>query len=90
MRDAYSLYEAKAHLSALVRQVREGGRVLITVNGAPAAELRPVEPEAPGLSGRLERLAERGILVRRTPGKILLAAVVRRKGALKRFLAERD
>ncbi|MGQ0766652.1 MAG: type II toxin-antitoxin system Phd/YefM family antitoxin, partial [Gemmatimonadota bacterium] len=36
----FSLYEAKARLSALVRQVREGQTVVITVHGRPAAELR--------------------------------------------------
>jgi prevent-host-death family protein len=90
VRDTYSLYEAKARLSALVRRVREGGRVVITVHGTPAAELRPVEPEAPGLGDRLERLAERGILLRPEPRNAALAPVATRKGALRRFLDERD
>jgi prevent-host-death family protein len=37
-----NLYEAKAHLSALVNKVTEGETVLICRRNVPAAELRPV------------------------------------------------
>jgi prevent-host-death family protein len=37
-----NLYEAKAHLSALVDRVVEGETVLICRRNVPAAELRPV------------------------------------------------
>jgi prevent-host-death family protein len=37
-----NLYEAKAHLSALVDRVAEGESVLICRRNVPAAELRPV------------------------------------------------
>ena len=90
MRDTYSLYEAKARLSALVRRVREGARVIITVHGKPAAELRPIEPDEPGLSDRLVQLEERGVLVRRDPGATGLPPIEKRPGALQRFLNERD
>ena len=42
----YSLYETKAHLSAIVKQVREGQSVIVTVHGEPAVEIRPVETPA--------------------------------------------
>jgi prevent-host-death family protein len=90
MRDSYSLYEAKARLSALVRRVREGHRVLITVHGRPAAELRPVGVEDSSLEERLACLEERGIVIRRRERKQRLPATVRRPGALGRFLAGRD
>lgn len=90
MRNTYSLYEAKARLSALVRMVREGRRVVITVHGEPVAELRPVEPEEAGLETRLARLEERGVLVRRDPDAARLQPVAKRPGALARFLAERE
>jgi prevent-host-death family protein len=90
MRDTYSLYEAKARLSALVRQVREGRRVVITVHGHPVAELRPVEPEAPDLRDRLDELEERGVLARRDPARAALKPLARRPGALRRFLDDRD
>jgi prevent-host-death family protein len=89
MRDTYSLYEAKARLSALVRRVREGGRVVITVHGKPAAELCPVEADDTDLENRLARLAERGIVVRRTAGA-RRGPVAGKPGALARFLAERE
>jgi len=38
-----NLYEAKAHLSALVDRVAEGETVLICRRNVPAAELRPVK-----------------------------------------------
>lgn len=89
MRDTYSLYEAKARLSALVRRVREGGRVIITVRGEPAAELRPIQQGDPGLPARLARLEERGIVVRQDR-EADLAPIARRPGALQRFLEDRD
>jgi len=43
MPDEYALYEAKARSSSLLRQVREGRWIIITVHSVPAAELRPVD-----------------------------------------------
>jgi prevent-host-death family protein len=37
-----NIYEAKAHLSALVDRVAEGETVLICRRNVPAAELRPI------------------------------------------------
>ena len=90
MRDTYSLYEAKAKLSAIIRQVREGRHVLVTVHGEPVAEIRPVARDAGDLAARLERLAERGVLVRGEPRERALRPVARKPGALARFLADRD
>lgn len=91
MRDTYSLYETKAKLSAIIRRVREGHRVLVTLHGEAVAEIRPVEASAEGLDRRLEQFAERGILVRperhdRTP----LRVGAPRKGALARFMSDRN
>ena len=91
----YSLYEAKAQLSALVRQVREGRSIVITVHGEPAAELRPI-PKAElrqTLDQRIETLKAQGII---TPSSLSPASPEawprgpRKRGALKRFLEERD
>ena len=56
MAEEYSIYDAKAKLSALVRQVREGRSFVITVHGQPVAELRPIEPKpkATTLAERIE------------------------------------
>lgn len=96
MRDTYSLYETKAKLSAIIRRVREGHRVLVTVHGNVVAEIRPVDAPGQGLDRHLDQLAERGILVR--PGEEqapasrhgALRQVARRPGALDRFLRDRD
>jgi antitoxin (DNA-binding transcriptional repressor) of toxin-antitoxin stability system len=70
--------------------VREGGRVIITLHGEPAVELRPIASAAPRLADRLDALSERGIVVRRAPGAKALPPIAKRRGALNRFLAERE
>ncbi len=90
MRDTYSLYEAKTKLSAIIRRVREGHRVVVTLHGKPVAEIRPVESASGCLKQRVEQMAERGILVRPSGKAIPPHRIVRRAGALARFLADRD
>ncbi len=90
MRDTYSLYEAKARLSAIVKKVREGTPVIVTLHGEPVVEIRAIAPAGKGLASRMEELAERGILHRAGPARSTLRMVARRPGALKRFLADRD
>ena len=90
----YSLYEAKAKLSALVKQVREGQSVVITVHGEPVAELRPYEAPQPAtsLESRIRELEARGAVLpaRNEASRKSIAPIVNRPGALKRFLQERD
>ena len=94
----YSLYEAKAKLSALVRQVREGQSVIITVHGEPAVEMRAVPKvlKKQTLERRMAELEAQGSLTpaKRSPKdieEILKRIKVRPKpGALQRFLDERD
>lgn len=90
MKDTYSLYEAKARLSALVRQVREGRRVIITVHGKPAVELRPVQAKPGGIEARIADLTARGILSPAPDPRAPIKPGPRRPGALKRFLESRD
>ncbi len=51
-------FEAKTHLSSLLRQARAGKRFVITQRGKPVAELRPVEPPShpkrKGMRGDME------------------------------------
>lgn len=95
MPEEYSLYDAKAHLSSLVRMVREGQSFIITVHGQPAAELRPISPEnyPRTLADRVAELESRGEV---TPqprpsvggwGNITPSPA---PGALERFLEERE
>ncbi|MGH7670675.1 MAG: type II toxin-antitoxin system Phd/YefM family antitoxin [Gemmatimonadaceae bacterium] len=90
MAKSYSLYEAKARLSAIVRQVREGETVVVTVHGKPAVEIRPIAPDPADLATRLADMERRGTLAPAANPEAPLAAGQRKVGALKRFLAERD
>ena len=88
--NSYSIYEAKARFSELIRRVRRGGTIIVTYRGAPVAEIRPIEAGTPALETRLEDLERRGLLVRPpdtdSPD---LRPVADRPGALRRFLEER-
>ena len=92
MKKVYSVYEAKAKFSEILRLVRErGATVTITHHGEPVAEIRPVEPPGTGgLEARIVELEERGAVVRASGSGSGLQVVARRAGALQRFLAERD
>lgn len=90
MRNTYSLYEAKAKLSAIVKKVREGQSVIVTLRGEPVVEMRPVGGKDAGLEARMDRLAESGILVRSSHKPPVPNKIVRRPGALRRFLDERE
>ncbi len=89
-KDQYSLYEAKAKLSAIVRRVREGHTVVVTVHGEPAVEIRPVAKKAQGLEERIKELTERGCLLPATSNDRSFKPLAHRPGALKRFLEDRN
>jgi prevent-host-death family protein len=92
MSDEYSLYDAKAHLSRIVRQVREGGgSVVITVHGEPAVEIRPYTPPPMDIEARWAALEANGVVSRPTarPSDAPWKTVGKRTGGLKRFLEER-
>ena len=91
MRNSYSLYEAKAKLSAIIRQVREGKSAVVTLHGKPVAEIRPISSSGKDIGSRITALAERGIIVRSTTGSPpSTGPIAKRKGALKRFLRDRN
>ncbi len=84
-------YEAKAHFSEIIRQVREGETVTVTYGGMPVAEIRPIaEPVdlTVTFESWWEELVRKGIIVpsnlppqpRRPGGHI--------PGALERFLTD--
>lgn len=90
----YSIYEAKARFSKIIREVRErGASVTISYHGAPVAEIRPVEPSAASsLEDRLRELTAHGILApaARDHTRVALKPLEYRPGALRRFLEDRD
>jgi prevent-host-death family protein len=86
----YSIYEAKAKFSELIRRVREGRTIIVSHRGEPVAEVRPIKSRNVGLRERIEQLERRGVLERPLEPDAPLKAVTRRPGALKRFLDEKD
>lgn len=91
----YSLYEAKAKLSELVRHVREGGQaVTITLHGRPVVELRPIDEDAlPKATAERHAELERAghiFVVEGSASQTKFPLGTRRPGALKRFLEDRD
>ena len=90
MDDTYSTYDAKAKFSEILRRVREGQTVTISYHGKPVAEIRPIAAEGAEVDEQLSRLENRGVLVRSVGREGKLKPIVRKPGALKRFLRERD
>ena len=87
----YSIDEAKARFSEVIRRVREGDIVTVSYRGEPVAEIRPIGRRPTStLDERLEYLERRGALVRPALRKRMFRPVQRRSGALARFLAERE
>ena len=70
----YTTYEAKARVSEVMRQVREGKTVTVSYRGEPVAEIRPLEKRKQTLEERIKELELRGVLVgprkKRTPFKL--------------------
>ena len=86
-----STYEAKARFSEVIRLVREGRTVHISYHGKPVAEIRPIEGKKKTLEEHLDELERRGIVSPPAePGPFRPGPVVRRPGALQRFLDERE
>ena len=86
----YSIYEAKARFSEVIRQVREGKTVTVSYRGEPVAEIRSIrQRQKPTLDERLKELERSGSLVHSPIPRRRLGPVERRPGALSRFLAER-
>lgn len=86
----YSLYEAKARFSEVIREVREGKTVTVSYRGEPVAEIRAIKRSGtPTLVDRLDDLERRGVLIRSGGPRNEFKAVARRPGALARFLEER-
>ena len=86
----YSVNEAKARFSEVIRQVREGKTVTFTYRGKPVAEIRSIrQRQQPTLDERLNELERSGCLVHSAIPRRTFQLVERRPGALSRFLAER-
>ena len=85
----YSIYEAKAHFSDVISQVRSGRSIVITHRGKRVARIiRYSEDE--GFEERLDRLEAENVTTAPRGPIGNLGPIASRPGALKRFLADRD
>lgn len=88
MARAYPVHEAKAKLSELLRSVKRGRTVTISEHGREIALVTPV-PIAPDLRSRLERLETEGVVVPAAGAVADVRPLLRKRGALQRFLRAR-
>ena len=89
MTKTYSTYEAKARFSEVLRSVRQGRSVFVSYRGREVAEIRPVEPRE-SAAERLRLLETRGVVGQLGETAIELTPIVRRRGALFRYLSGRS
>lgn len=88
MATRYSIYEAKARLSELLRLVKGGAEVTVTERGEPVAKVIPF-PRETTLENRFRGFVGLGLITPR-PQKAFHARGRRVKDGLKRFLDERE
>jgi prevent-host-death family protein len=82
------VHEAKAKLSAILRQVKRGRSVTISERGRIVARVVPIERPR-NLPSRLRQLEVEGVLVRRPRRRGAIRPLARRRGGLRRFLESR-
>ena len=87
--ERYSIYQAKAKLSEIIRKVKQHRTIVISDRGRDVARVVPMA-SATSLAKRLEGLAEVGLLVAGPdPDPSKIVPITRRRGALARFLRTR-
>lgn len=89
-KETYSVSEAKARLTEILRKVRGNRRIIITRGGTPVAELVPIQKEPEQLEDYLRRLEEDGMASPARGSLDELKPVASRPGVLKSFLVERE
>lgn len=87
MKESYSIYDAKAHLSRLLRKVKDGGEVIISERGTPIARVVPYSAPKDFEEGIQEKIRS-GIIL--APRAHSFPQGRKKVGALKRFLEERE
>jgi prevent-host-death family protein len=88
MKQAYSIYEAKAKFSEIIRAVKQKKRIVVTERGVPVATVVPYQPaNQESMEERLRRLGESGTVIR-SRKRFLAQPVQVIPGASDRFLSE--
>jgi prevent-host-death family protein len=88
----YSIYEAKAKFSEVVREALASGVVVVTHNGTPVVEIVPYSGRSVSTPDLLDRLEKEGGF-QRAKGRIskaIKSQVKSKPGALERFLRDRE
>lgn len=86
----YSIYEAKAKLSELIRIIKNGKEIILTERGTPVARLSPIFREN-DLKSNLAQLKNSGLLRERDKNKTLTPLYPDSdKNILSEFLEERE
>jgi len=91
----FSIHEAKAKFSEVIRLVAKRTQVVITHHGNPIAQILPLEQETESLAERIAALTADGRIVSPSANSaqkkhVKLSVVAKRSGALQRFLKGRD
>ena len=88
MAHPYPVHEAKAKLSEILRQVKQGRSVTISERGREIARVVPVERPR-DLATRLEHLQRDGVILPPRGATDTIRPIARRRGAVRRFLESR-
>ena len=89
MKSKYSVYEAKTHLSEILRQIKDNREVIITDRGKEVARVVPME-EASNFEKRIEALKRAGFIRPATGRPSQIKPIAHCPGALKEFLETRN
>jgi prevent-host-death family protein len=87
---SYSIYDAKAKLSELIRFVRKFGPVTITERGTPVVQVIAISDEPEGVEARLEALQAMGLIKPSKRKSKSFRCIAKKRGAFKRFLESRE
>lgn len=86
----YSIYDAKAKLSEIIRTVKRNRSVVITERGREVARVVPVE-RAQTLEERIADLTAQGVIVpAKADHRVGLGPIAQRRGAVARLHADRE
>lgn len=87
MAHTYSIYEAKAKFSEVIRKTKLKQEIIVTERGKPVARVIPFGENK--FQDRFEELQAQGLIIS-AKRKGLFPIGPRRPGGLKRFLEERE